>query len=190
MNIHADEAKGGTGLQDDNALIRRVTEGDQQAFETLVLRHREHAYRQAAALVKDPFLAEDVVQECFADLYLHIHAYRPDFTFTTFLSALVRHKSIDMLRKRKHHPLSVDDLSSAQDDKTPESLFIRREIYSGLFGVLSGLDRDQRDMLLMYALEGMDYKQIATALHKSIPQVKIGLHRIRQKLKKAKEDWN
>ncbi len=176
-------------MQDDNALMQRVKNGDQQAFETLVLRHREGALRQASSLVRDVHLAEDVVQECFADLYLHRNAYRPDFSFVTFLSTLVRHKSIDMLRRSKHQPVPFDILPEETGGETPESLCIRREIYTGIHQALNDLDEEQREMLLLFAVGGMDYQQIAKALHKSIPQVKIGLHRIRKKLKKAKEDW-
>ncbi len=176
-------------MQDDNTLMQRVKNGDQQAFETLVLRHREGALHLASSLVKDAHLAEDVVQECFADLYLHRNAYRPDFSFATFLGALVRHKSIDMLRRSKHQPVPFDILPEEAGGETPESLCIRREIYTGLFQALNDLDEEQREMLLLFAVSGMDYQQIAKTLHKSIPQVKIGLHRIRKKLKKAKEDW-
>jgi len=176
-------------LQDDNTLMQLVKDGDQQAFETLVLRHREGALLKAASLVKDAHLAEDVVQECFADLYLHRSAYKPNFSFSTFLNALVRHKSIDMLRRRKQQPLSYDDLPEAPDGETPESMCIRREIYTGLNRALFDLPKEQRKMLLLFALHGMDYQQIAKTLHKSIPQVKVGLHRIRKKLLKAKEDW-
>lgn len=176
-------------MQDDNALMQRVKDGDQQAFETLVLRHREAALLMARSLVKDAHLAEDVVQECFADLYLHRSAYRPDFSFSTFLAALVRHKSIDMLRRRKHQPVPYNELPDMPGSETPESLCIRREIYTGLTHALFDLPEEQRKMLLLFAIHGMDYRQIAKALHMSIPQVKIGLHRIRGKLKKAKEDW-
>ncbi len=176
-------------MQDDNALMQRVKNGDQQAFEALVLRHREGALRLAASLLRDAHLAEDVVQECFADLYIHRLAYRMDFSFATFLNALVRHKSIDMLRRRKHQPLPSEGLNEAADEETPESMCIRREIYTGLYLALTGLPKEQRKMLLLFAVEGMDYQQIAQALHKTIPQVKVGLHRIRKKLKRAKEDW-
>ena len=177
-------------MQDDNALMQRVMNGDQQAFEALVLRHRENAIHQAVLLVKDPFLAEDVVQECFADLYVHKSAYRMEFSFATFLGALVRHKSIDLLRRRKRVPSPMEEAPADVDAQTPESVCIRREIYTGLYHALLDLTKEQRDMLLMFALHGMDYKQIADTLHKTIPQVKVGLHRIRKKLKKAKEDWN
>ncbi len=176
-------------MQDDNTLMQRVKDGDAQAFETLVLRHREMALRQAACLVKDAHLAEDVVQECFADLYVHRNAYKTNFSFVTFLGTLVRHKSIDMLRRRKHHPIPKEDVPEAADPETPESLCIRREIYTGLYRTLFDLPREQRDMLLLFAIHGLDYQQIAKALHKSTPQVKVGLYRIRKKLKKAKEDW-
>ena len=176
-------------MQDDNTLMQHVKEGDQHAFETLVLRHREGALQKAVSLVKDAHLAEDVVQECFADLYLHRSAYRPDFSFSTFLGALVRHKSIDMLRRRKRQPVPSDELPEAPGGETPESLCIRREIYTNLYRALYDLPEEQRKMLLLFAVHGMDYREIAKSLNKSIPQVKTGLHRIRKKLLKAKEDW-
>lgn len=189
MNVHAGGAEGGKALEDDNALMLRAAAGDQQAFEILVLRHREPALRQAALLVGDRGLAEDIVQECFADLYLHRNAYRPDFRFTTFLSALVRHKSIDALRRKKRLPLLLPETPDAPGEETPESQCIRHEIYIGIFKALDSLDPLQRQMLLMFALDGMDYQQIANALHKTVPQVKVTLHRIRKKLLQAKEEW-
>jgi RNA polymerase sigma-70 factor (ECF subfamily) len=146
-------------------------------------------FRHAVMITARRDLAEDAVQECFADLYLHRSSYRPDFSFSTFLGALIRHKSIDILRKLKHQPFPVQEMPEIKEVETPESLCIRKEIYTGLNRALNELPSDQREMLLLFALHGMDYQQIAKELHKSIPQVKIGLHRIRKKLKKAKEDW-
>lgn len=176
-------------MQDDNALMRRVKDGDKQAFETLVLRHRESALKLAARYVSDPYLAEDVVQECFADLYLHAGAYKTDFSFTTFLNALVRHKSADLLRKRRHSPLPLTDTPEGESAETPESLCVRREIYTGLYRAIDELNGRQRKMLMLFAVHGQDYRQIAAGLNITVPQVKVGLHRIRKKLKKAREDW-
>jgi RNA polymerase sigma-70 factor (ECF subfamily) len=176
-------------LQDDNALMQRVKDGDQQAFETLVLRHREAAVHQAARFVGDVSQAEDIVQECFADLYVHRSAYQPSFSFSTFLGALIRHKSIDALRKKSRFPQPVAQLPEEAGGETPESECIRHEIYNGLRHAIDDLPPEQRKMLLLFAIHGMDYGQIAKELNKSIPQVKVTLHRIRKKLIKAKEEW-
>lgn len=176
-------------MQDDNALMQRVKDGDQQAFETLVLRHREAAVHQAARFTGDMSLAEDIVQECFADLYVHRSAYRLSFSFSTFLSALIRHKSIDALRKNNRFPRPVAFLPEEAGGQTPESECIRREVYTGLRRAIDDLPPEHRKMLLLFAIHGMDYGQIAKELNKSIPQVKVTLHRIRKKLIKAKEEW-
>ncbi len=176
-------------MEEDNELMQRVQEGDREAFEALVLRYRADALRKAVTYVKDPVLAEDIVQETFADIYLHRESYRPTFSFHTFLYALVRHKSIDALRRRKHLPLPMDDLPETAQTDTPESAFIRTSLYTELDRALNTLHKEQRQMLLLYALEGKPYKEIAVRMGKSVAQVKITIHRIRKQLHSIKEDW-
>lgn len=171
---------------DDNALMARLAGGDHAALEELIRRHRAAAVRQAEDLLHDASLAEDVVQEAFARVYLLRQSYRPDFAFTTYLRAMVRNLCIDQMRRRKLAPLPVDELP-AGEDASAEAVFLARESRMGLWNRLRGLPREDQALLVGYALEGKSYRELASLHGLSLAQVKIRLHRIRKRLKERDE---
>lgn len=179
---------------DDNECMARVQQGNREAFELLVSRHYDASLRFARTLVTDAQLSQDAVQESFADLYAHRARYQPGFTFQTYLLAIVRHKSIDLLRRRKRSLLPLDtipeeQLPHAAIADTPEGQCIRQAFTQGLASVIDALPPEKREMLLMYAIQNKSYRQIAEETHKSVAQVKITLHRIRAALRRTKEEW-
>lgn len=175
---------------DDNGLMAQVQQGDQDAFEALVLRHYEGALRQAQSILHEAALAQDAVQESFADLYAHRYLYKPTFAFTTYLSALVRHKSIDLLRRQRRFPLPKDPdtpLPAAED--SAEARCIADAFAHGLAGFIDGLPPLHRQIIVGYAVEGKDYRTLAEETGCSLATVKVTLHRIRKKLRQIKEEW-
>ena len=55
---------------DDNAIMELAKNGDKEAFEKLVIRHRLTALRFAQKYVKEEFIAEDILQDSFALIYI------------------------------------------------------------------------------------------------------------------------
>ena len=168
-------------------LMARLRAGDEAAFEQLVLAYRAQAVRRAQALVRDQGLAEEVAQDAFADLYLARTRYHPALCFEAFFFTLVRRRAIDVLRARGRRRETPWDQEIAGPD-TPESLFIRRDEFLRLLEAIGGLNPAQRKMIVYFARDGRSYKEIARRLGLTVPQVKIALHRARQKLKEAMKD--
>lgn len=169
------------------ALMARVRSGDEAAFEQLVLAYRVQAVRRAQSLVGDAGLAEEVAQDAFADLYLARMRYDPNLCFEAFFFTLVRRRAIDALRARARRGEAAWPQESADPD-TPESLFIRRDGFLRLLAAIGALKPAQRKMIVYFARDGRSYKEIARRLGLTVPQVKIALHRARQKLKEAMKD--
>jgi RNA polymerase sigma factor (sigma-70 family) len=63
------------GRMADDELATRARDGDQQAWELLVRRYQEPAFRLAFLLLGDPDEAEDVAQDAFIRAYLHLDSY-------------------------------------------------------------------------------------------------------------------
>ncbi|NMB01943.1 MAG: RNA polymerase sigma factor, partial [Firmicutes bacterium] len=80
---------------DDNQLMRQAQNGDNRAFEQLVLKYRADTIRFAFRFVQDLHVAEDLAQESFASIYVHRQNYKPKHEFKTYLYAVVRNKCID-----------------------------------------------------------------------------------------------
>lgn len=171
---------------DDNALMARLAAGDPDALEELLRRHREAALRQAQSMLQDRTLAEDIVQEAFARIYLLRHSYRPDFAFTTFLRVMVRNLCIDQARRQKRSPMLLEQLPE-RECSSAEETYLARESRMQLWDQLRGLDEKDRLLLIGYALEGKSYRELARQHGLTLPQVKIRLHRIRKRLKERDE---
>lgn len=183
--------------KEDNELMRLAALADKDAFEVLVLRYYREAVRYCQSLIREEAQARDIVQDCFADIYVQRGGYRDSFSFRTFLYTLIKHKSIDYLRKAgRRETVSLDELEETGKEKglqatavpSPEEAYIRKERYHKIAEWIGELPKDQRTALCLYALEGRSYQEIAAAMKKSIPQVKIAIYRARKKLVNRRND--
>lgn len=174
-------------MDPDNQLMARLQHGDTDALTELVARHRAPAEQYAARLLGDSALAEDVVQEAFARVYVHRDAYRPTFTFRTWLLVLVRRLCIDQWRRQSRAPMPMDQLPDVPTASAEEACFRRLEQQS-LLEALAALEDTDRALLTGFALDGMSYQQLARQLNLSIGQVRLRLHRLRKRLRAKERD--
>lgn len=172
----------------DNELMQLAGLDDREAFEELVLRYYREAIRAAEQIIHDEMQAQDIVQDCFADIYVQRCRYLPSFSFRTYLYALIRHKSVDYLRRAGKRELLLDEdgekrLEEQQGvEETPEERYIKKERTRRLAERIGRLPKTQREALYLYAVEDRSYREIAQMLQKSVPQIKIAIHRARKKL--------
>jgi len=173
--------------EEDLALMERVKVGDQKAFEALVIRHRTKAVCFAYSFVSDLYEAEDIVQECFAGIYVNRMSYKPLCSFKTYLFTVIRNACIDYLRwAKKNFTVALDDIPDTPNpmaDVVPDDSFIKTERMAAIFRHLDSLPKDYRTALYLLAVDDMPYNEIAAIMRKSLPQVKIIIHRARKKLK-------
>ena len=168
---------------DDNELMARLKMGDTDALALLIRRHRSWARARAEDMLHDGALAEDVVQEAFARVYLLRERYRPEFAFATWLGVLVRNLCIDQLRRRRLAPMPVAPLPEAGCEDSAEAVFLRKEARLALLNELASLGDTDRALLTGFALEGESYQALARRTGLTLGQVKIRLHRIRRRLR-------
>ena len=165
-------------MEEDNLLMRRAANGDKEAFETLVLRHREHAVRFAARFTANRYDAEDIVQECFAKLYVRREQWKDGASFKAYLYTMIRNRCTDFFRLKREKPeVSEEELELISREGLPEE----RE---RIFDTVSRLKPEYRTALYLFAYEQMNYREIAKVMGKTQAQIKITLHRARKSLKK------
>lgn len=183
--------------KEDNELMRLAVLENKDAFEVLVLRYYREAIRYCLSLIREEAQAQDIVQDCFADIYVQRESYRDSFSFRTFLYTLIKHKSIDYLRKAgRRETVCLQELEETGKERvlqdtagpSPEETYIRKERYREIAEWIGELPEDQRTALCLYALEGRSYQEIAAAMKKSVPQVKISIYRARKKLVNRRND--
>lgn len=175
-------------MDPDNQLMARLQRGDTDALTELVARHRAPAEQYAARLLGDAALAEDVVQEAFARVYVHRNVYQPTFTFRTWLLVLVRRLCIDQWRRQARAPMAMELLPDVPTPSAEEACFRRLEQRS-LLEAVAALEGVDRDLLTGFALEGLSYQQLAQRLHLTVGQVRLRLHRLRKRLREKERDF-
>lgn len=101
-------------------LVWRVKQGDQGAYEVLVYRYRMAALSWARAIVRDAFLAEDVVQDAFIKVKEKIHDLQDDGKFTAWFRLMVRRMSMNYIR-------GASRTSELVTDEIPETDWVGQE---------------------------------------------------------------
>ena len=89
-----------SGGASDPELLRLHLEGDQEAFGTLFLRHKDRLWAVALRIVCDPDDAADALQEAMISAFRRAGNFRGDSAVTTWLHRIVVNASLDLLRRK------------------------------------------------------------------------------------------
>lgn len=163
--------------------MRAALEGDGDALEALVRAYHDRVYRFGLRACRDPFDADDAVQEAFVKL-----ARRPDVQrdagVLSWLMSVVRHSCFrgfrPFARLRVWLGDPVDDLDViASEEPTPETAMERFELVSRVHRVIATLSPTYREVLLLRDLEGCSGEEVAARLGISEAAMKSRLHRAR-----------
>ncbi|MCU0714369.1 MAG: sigma-70 family RNA polymerase sigma factor [Pirellula sp.] len=172
---------------DDLELVESIRSGSTHHFVILVERHQNRIFQFALALLRNRQDAEDVAQEVFIGAFRKLHSFEGRSSFFTWLRRLAYNASIDHLRKQKSRKsdLSTPDVSylDASPSENPVSQLVERETVDAVRSAIDQLPEDQRAIVCMRDIDGMDYAEIASVLEIPIGTVRSRLHRARLELK-------
>ena len=174
--------------QDEQALIDGARRGSLDAFNTLVLRHQDSVYSVAYRIMGEPQSAADAAQTTFIAAYRRLNTYQGG-SFRAWLLRIATNQCYDELRRRKRRPAtSIEELPDAEADDgpalpdpgdTPEQIVQQRELTRAIESCIRALGDDQRAVLVMCDVEGLDYQEIADATGANLGTVKSRLSRAR-----------
>ncbi len=149
-----------------------------EAIENLFKKYYNEAKLYVLSLCHDQSLAEDVVSEAFYKAFVTVDVEKDSFKY--WLLKVCRNCYIDHLRKAKRLT-SIERDQRTEDD--PADHLIKAEEYRALYRAMSLLQPNYKEVLLLYYFEGMSVKEIAKIVDESTDNVKVQMHRARQKLK-------
>jgi RNA polymerase sigma-70 factor, ECF subfamily len=144
-------------------------------------------YRFCWRLLRSPD-AEDLAQDTFVRAFVHFERFDPQRPVLPWLIAIARRLCLDMLRRRKVMGRVETMPVSGPSAPGPEGEASRREQLWRLERALDDLDDGPREAIVLFHIEGMSYRDIATALEVPMGTVMTWLHRGRAQLKKAVEE--
>lgn len=170
-------------------LLRRTLGGDTRAFDEVVRRFSGMARAQAGQRVRDPWLAEDAVQEAFLAAYLNLAGLRDLDAFPAWLRAIVRSSCTRILRTPRRAVLfaeapGAEDLPADQSDPDldPVAHFARYQSRDMVLSFLASLSGTLREAAVQRYLLGLTYEEIAADLGTPIGTIKRRLHAARDRM--------
>jgi RNA polymerase sigma factor (sigma-70 family) len=179
----------------DAALVRRIVENrDREAFDALYNRHAAAVYGIARRVLRDPALAEDVVQEVFLEFWTRPERFdRRRGALRTWLLTIAHRRSVDAVRgataRRAVYLEVIDDLGPPGEDTQDAAL--RHADADSVRNALAALPPDQRRALLLAYWGGHTQVEIAALTGVPIGTVKSrvfsAFQRLRAQLRPAGE---
>jgi RNA polymerase sigma-70 factor, ECF subfamily len=154
----------------DVDLVRRINAGDERAFETLYVRHRDWTVRLAFRFTRNDADALDVLQESFTYLLRKVPRLHLAGRLTTLLYPVVKNLSIAANRKRRR--MQIGDL---QTGDLPDPA-VRSPEFQELSALLQSIPEAQREVLLLRFVHDMQLDEIAQTLEIPLGTVKSRLH--------------
>jgi len=168
-------------MREDIELIQRCKEGDLEAFEMLVKEYRNQAVNVAYSLLGCRAEGEDAAQEAFIKIYRGIGGFKEESKFSTWLYRIVVNTVYDFLRRKKHAPISLEDIKYEPSVLSKETEF--QDSKELINEALTRLSFKYRSVLILREIEGLAYKEIAEVLKISIGTVESRVFRGRALLK-------
>ena len=173
-------------------IVRRVLEGDVNAFEDLVTEHEKGVYAIAQRMTGNAEDAADMTQETFIKAYNSLSSFRGDSKFSVWLYRIATNVCLDFLRSRSRKPTvspSVEDddgeetqMDIADESQSPEQLLERGLTRDAVRRGLKSLSPEYRQILLLREIQGLSYEEIAEALVLEVGTVKSRIFRARKRL--------
>lgn len=185
----------------EEQLIRRAQQGDNGAFEELLLLHQKKVYNLCLRMSANPDDALDLSQEAFLRAWRSLGQYQFEASFSTWLFRLTSNICIDFLRRKKRRQEtslteSYDDsdegaeLSVPDAQPGPEQQAMTNETKIELARAMEQLSPEHREILQLRVVEDLQYEQIADILGVRVGTVKSRLARARLALRKILKAGN
>jgi len=175
----------------DEQLVEKTQKGDVESFRFLVERYKPKLTRYGSRLLFNKADLEDVVQEIFIKCYRNIKSFDVSRKFSSWVYRIAHNEFINHGKKFSRQLIDYFDfevlLPKQAAPDNPQEDFDRKQLKEILEKSLAKLDAKYREALVLYYLEGLDYKEIAEILRVSTGTVGIRIMRGKKQLKQYLE---
>ncbi len=168
-------------------LIARAVRGDSAAYEEIVKRYQQVAFRTAYVVTGSAPDAEDAAQEAFVKAYRALDRFRPDAPFRPWLLRIVANEARNRVRssgRRQHLDLRLaEGFRPGDAAPSPEAVAVAADERRHLLALVNALsDEDRRVIACRYFLE-LSSEETAAALGVPEGTVKSRLSRALARLR-------
>lgn len=175
---------------DDRRLMRAFCDGNESAFDVLFRRWSGRVLRFLERMVREPAVAEELLQETFLRVHRARGTWEPSARFSTWLYTIATNAALNELRRpfrRSVHESTEAGREGAGLEIAAEAPAVDEVAHARRLGgeverALAALPERQRAALWLTAVEGLSYAEVAASLETSPQSVKALVHRGRSTL--------
>ena len=157
-------------LKTDQELVQIFQQGSVDGFNELVRRYQERVYWIARRIAASHEDADDITQDVFVRVYEHLHQFRGDSSFYTWVYKIAVNVSLNLVQKKRvKHLLQFDQLleETIPDDSSADGALLEKE-YQVIFDrAVNRLPPKQRAVFMMRYYDGVPYEEMSMILKKS-----------------------
>jgi RNA polymerase sigma-70 factor (ECF subfamily) len=181
----------------EEALVVAARDGNEEALEILVGRYRRRMLAVALRLTRDREDAEDIIQQSFQKVFVHLHTFEGKSSFSTWLTRITVNEALMLLRRRRgHQELSIDEDSAdtkgtasrpeiPDSGPDPEATYLQGEAARILSAAVDKLSPGLRKVIELRELGELSTEEAARQMGISISATKSSVLRGRRKLREA-----
>ena len=176
-------------------LIKRVCDGEREAFYELMRPYERMMYATAIAVLKNPADAEEVAQEAVMKAFSNLPRFRAESKFSTWLIQITYNEARMKVKKARQHLYeSIDE--QQQNEKgdfwpkdfadwrpIPSEVLEQNEIRQAVQDAINLLRPEYREVFILRDVQHLSIKETTTILGISKANVKTRLHRARLQLR-------
>ncbi|MEN9958742.1 MAG: hypothetical protein RLZZ474_986 [Bacteroidota bacterium] len=180
----------------DAALLSAYIQGDDKAFETLVKRSKSKVYTTIYLIVKDRYIAEDLMQEAYIKAIDVIKSgrYNEEGKFLPWILRIAHNMAIDHFRKEKRYPTIVledgskvfNSFDFAEDSVEEQQM--KADQVENIREMIKKLPDEQREVLVMRHYEDLSFQEIAdqtgVSINTALGRMRYALINLRKMLNK------
>jgi RNA polymerase sigma-70 factor (ECF subfamily) len=183
----------------DEALLSSSLEGNRVAFDILVDRYYDRLYGYLLRFLKDPEMAEDLLQETFLRVWRKRGEFRHIASFSTWIYTIAGNLARSEWRRRKRWRMlrlgpgereEDPDIELSDPKAKPDLAAENRLAVNALVDAIQKLPERYREVVILRDMQGMTYEEIAGILQVPVGTVKSRLNRGRLLLQSKMGEWH
>jgi RNA polymerase sigma-70 factor (ECF subfamily) len=174
-------------ISEDAELAERCRTGDLGGYERLYALHGARMKNVARNLLGNPIDAEDAVQETFLKVQRSIGGFRGQSSFVTWTYRILINTCYDARRSRVRKKEVANDDSKDSPRPEPRAPGAHPSLRMALERALASLTKHQRDVFLLYEVEGFHHAEIAGMLEITETASKNTLFQAKRNLRQVLE---
>ena len=174
----------------DSALLARLREGDEAAFDTIFRTWYEQLVALGDRMVRDRAAAEEIVQEVMLELWRRRDRLAADGSPQAYLFTATRNRALNYLRhlrvRAKGEPFLLPDEAAAE---RADFGAVESEIEAAIRDAISELPPRCREVFELSRIQGLKYSEIAQTLGVSVKAVEAQIGKALKLLRDRLAPW-